>query len=161
MSKNWKEALTQHANNLEQRANVARLIALADNPLDGIAVAWDLASAAVDASERKRARGEDRTPPHAPAPVSMLPNGFADAMREKLAAVARILSPSERERFATLAPSVLDAVEAQEPDVIEAIARLAELSPEIIALWLQLTSAASRRGSRRERRKGEGGRSER
>ena len=138
MSKSWKEALAQHANNLEQQANAARLIALADNPLDGIAVAWDFASAAVHAKERKRARGEGRTPPQAPAPISTLLSNFADAMREKLAAVARILSPSERERFAMLGPSVLEAVEAQEPDVIEAIARLAEQSPDVIALWLQL-----------------------
>jgi hypothetical protein len=138
MSKNWKEALTQHANNLEQQANAARLIALADNPLDGIAVAWDLASAAVHGNERKRARDEGRTPPQPPAPVSTLLSNFADAMREKLTAVARILSPSERERFAMLAPSVLESIEAQEPDVIEAIARLAEQSPDIIALWLQL-----------------------
>lgn len=138
MSKSWKESLTKHADNLEQQANAARIIALADNPLDGIAVAWDLASAAVHATERKRARAEGRDAPPAPAPVSTLLIGFADAIREKIAGVARILSPSERERLAMLVPSVLRSIEAQEPDAIEAIARLDEQSPEVIALWLQL-----------------------
>lgn len=138
MSKSWKESLTNHADNLEQQANAARVIALADNPLDGIAVAWDLASAAVHARERKRARAEGREAPPPPAPVSTLLIGFADAIRDKIAAVARILSPSERERLAMLVPNVLRSIEAQEADAIEAIARLVEQSPEIIAVWLQL-----------------------
>jgi len=138
MSKSWKESLTKHANTLEQQANAARVIALADNPLDGIAVAWDLASAAVHSKEEKRARAEGAEPPRPPVPVSMLLSGFADAMRETIAAVGRLLSPSERERLARLVPSVLDSLEAQEADVVEAVARVVELSPDVIALWLQL-----------------------
>jgi hypothetical protein len=154
MSKSWKESLTSHANNLEQQANAARVIALADNPLDGIAVAWDLASAEVHAKLRNLARVEGREPPKPPAPISTLLNDFTDAVREKLDAVARILSPSERERLAMLGPSVAESIDAQEPDVIEAIARLVELSPDIIAVWLQTTSARSKRGLRRESREG-------
>lgn len=138
MSKSWKESLKKHANDLEHQANAARVIALADNPLDGIAVAWDLASAVVHSNIRKRARAEGREVPNAPVPISMLLNRFADAVRDKIAAVGRILSPSERQRFAMLGPSVLESIEAEEPDVIEAIARLVELSPDIIAVWLQL-----------------------
>lgn len=138
MSKSWKESLTKHADSLEQQANAARVIALADNPLDGIAVAWDLASAAVHSNLRRRAHAEGRTPPRPPAPISTLLNDFTEAVQEKLAAVARILSPSERERLAMLGPSVAESIDAQEPDVIEAIARLIELSPDVIAVWLQI-----------------------
>src|SRR5512147_965260 len=102
MSKSWKGSLTNHANNLEQHANAARVIALAENPLDGIAVAWDLASAEVHANLRNRARAEGREPAQPPAPISRLLIEFSDAVREKMTAVSRILSPSERERLAML-----------------------------------------------------------
>ena len=61
-----------------------------------------------------------------------------NAVLEKMTAVSRILSPSERERLAMLGPSVAQSIDAKEPDVIEAIARLVELSPDVIALWLHL-----------------------
>lgn len=138
MSKTWKEALLERANNIEQQARAARVIALADNPLDGIVVAWDLAGAAVHAKELRRARAEGVEPPRAPVPISALLSRFADALRDKFAAVALVLSPAERDRFAVLAPRVLYSIEAQEPDVVEAIARLVELSPDVIAAWLQL-----------------------
>jgi hypothetical protein len=135
--KKWQALMTTHAEQLETQANAARLLAMTETPLDGIAVAWDLAMATFHNHAARTAREHGEPAPTAPAPVSRLLTGFADAVREKLISVGVALRDDERTRLAAIAPRVLASVEAQDKPVIETIAALIPLPPEWIALWLR------------------------
>lgn len=134
----WQESLMNHADGLEAQATTARLIAMAETDLDGAAVACDLLVATHHTEAARRARTSGRTPPAPPAPVSKLLTQFADALREKLAAVGALLSDSERGRLAAIAPRALERLEAQDEDVREMIVQLLPQPPAAIALWLAL-----------------------
>ncbi len=134
----WQEALLNHADSLEAQANTTRLMAMAETDLDGAAVACDLFVAAHHTEAARRARTSGRPPPAPPAPVSKLLTQFAEALREKLAAVGALLSDSERGRLAAIAPRALERLEAQDDDVRDMIVQLLPQPPAAIALWLAL-----------------------
>lgn len=134
----WQESLLTHADSLETQAHSARLIATAETHLDGAAVACDLLVAAHHTEAARRARISGRTPPAPTAPVSKLLTQFAEALRDKLAAVGALLSDSERARLAAIAPRALERLEAQDDDVREMIVQLLPQPPAAIALWLAL-----------------------
>ena len=133
----WQTTLTNHADHLEHQANTARLLAMAETPLDAIAVAWDVAMATSHTVAARVARENGRTVPQPPPPVSKLLTGFAQKLREKLTAVAGELDHGERIRLAAVAPGVLASIETNDPPVVGTIAGLIQLPPEWIALWLR------------------------
>jgi hypothetical protein len=133
----WQATLANHAEHLEHQANTARLAAMAETPLDAIAVAWDVAMATSHRVAARVARENGRTVPQPPPPVSRLLTGFAEKLREKLAAVAAELDQGERIRLMAVAPGVLASIEANDPPVVGTIAGLIQLPPEWIALWLR------------------------
>jgi hypothetical protein len=133
----WQATLTNHADHLEHQANTARLLAMAETPLDAIAVAWDVAMATSHTVAARVARENGRTVPQPPPPVSRLLTGFAEKLREKLAAVAAELHQSERVRLAAVAPGVLASIETNDPAIVGTIAGLIQLPPGWIALWLR------------------------
>nr|HEX4318164.1 hypothetical protein [Kofleriaceae bacterium] len=126
-----------HADQLEQQASDARLVAMAGTPLDGIAVAWDIAMSRTHKQATREARERGEAPPSPSPPVSKLLTDFADGLREKIAGVGGRLQDDERERLAAIAPQVLACIEADDKPVVETLARLISLSPEWIALWLR------------------------
>ena len=134
----WQASLLNHADNLETQANTARLMAMAETDLDGAAVACDLLVAAHHTKAARHAHISGQTPPAPPAPVSRLLTQFAEALREKLAAVGALLSNNERGRLVAIAPRVLERIEAQDEDVREMIVQLLPQPPTAIAVWLAL-----------------------
>jgi hypothetical protein len=132
----WKTTLANHAEQLEYQANTARLAAMAETPLDAIAVAWDVAMASSHRVAARVARENGRTAPQ-PPPVSRLLTGFAEKLREKVEAVAAELDHVERLRLAAAAPGVLACIEVNDPPIVGTIAGLIQLPPEWIALWLR------------------------
>ena len=133
----WQTSLRAHADQLEQHANVARVLAMAETPLDGIAVAWDLVMMAAHCENAREARTRGENTPAPPPPVSRLLTRFADAVRDKLVTVGSLLREVERERLVAIAPQVLSSIEAQDQGVVETIAGLLSLSPDWTALWLR------------------------
>lgn len=133
----WQTTMANHADHLEQQASTARLLAMTETPLDAIAVAWDVAMATSYKVAARVARENGRIAPQPPLPVSGLLTGFAEKLREKLAAVAAELGQGERIRLAAVAPGVLASIEANDPPVVGTIAGLIQLPPEWIAFWLR------------------------
>lgn len=133
----WQTTLANHAEHLAHQANTARLAAMAETPLDAIAVAWDVAMATSHTVAARVARENGRAVPQPPPPVSRLLTRFAEKLREKLAAVAAELDESERIRLTAIAPGVLASIETNDPAAVGTIAGLIQLPPEWIALWLR------------------------
>jgi hypothetical protein len=133
----WQASMRTHAERLEAQANAARLISMADTPLDGIAVAWDLAMANTHNHAARGAHERSEPAPTPPTPVSKLLTRFAETLRDKLGAIGAVLRDDERSRLAAIAPQVLASIETQDKPVIETIAALIPLPPELIALWLR------------------------
>jgi hypothetical protein len=136
-NKMWNRALSEHATTLQQQANIASLMAMAETPLDGLAVAWDIVMAAAHTARLREARASGRAAPAAPAPVSRLLSGFASTLRNTLATVGAQLDHEERARLAAVAPGVVASIEAQDTAVIETLAQLMTLPPESITEWVR------------------------
>lgn len=125
----WRAQLTERAEELDREAAVVRLIALAEDPLDGIAIASDLVAV------MQYVAAATTTPP---VLSSSLFRRAVEALAEKLVTVVEILSGDEQRRLGALAPRFLESVAAAEPDVITAVVDLLPMSPELIAFWLQI-----------------------
>ena len=124
----WRAEMIERAANLEREAALARVIALAEDPVDGIAVLSDLLAA----TQGRRGQSEP------PLPTSKFFRRVAAGLAEKLVAVAELLSDDERRRLGTVAPRFLETIAAGEPDVLSAVVDLLPWSARLIALWLQL-----------------------
>ena len=133
----FRKQARAHASRLEKEAATTRLVAMADDPLDALAALWDLAALDHHAVSARRARRHGRVTPMAPVPISRLLGGFAEYLRDKCAAVAALLQPSEIDRLARLGPGLVAALETNEADVMLLVRDLLPRSPEVIATWLQ------------------------
>jgi hypothetical protein len=58
---------------------------------------------------------------------------FAESVREKLVAVSAMLPPDYRNRLSAIVPAVQASLEAQEPDVVELVAKFLPAPPDVIA----------------------------
>jgi hypothetical protein len=133
----FRKQVRAQASRLEKQAATTRLVAMAEDPLDAIAALWDLAALDHHAASARSARRHGRATPTAPVPISRLLGGFAEHLRDKCAAVAALLQPSEIDRLARLAPGLVAALEANEADVMLLVRDLLPRSPEVVATWLQ------------------------
>jgi hypothetical protein len=124
----WRAKMIERAANLEREAALTRVIALAEDPLDGIAVLSDLLAA------MQGGRG----PSEPPLPTSKFFRRVAAGLVEKLVAVGERLSEDERRRLGSVAPRFLESIAGGTPDVIAAVVDLLPWSADVIALWLQL-----------------------
>lgn len=137
---NWRRFRKQahaRADELEKTAQVTRLVAMADDPLDGLATLWDIAMLSGHATAVHNARRHGRKTPVAPVPVSRLLSGFSQQLQDKALAIAKELRSDETERLARIVPGFVAALEANEADVMLLIRKLLPHSPEVIALWLR------------------------
>jgi hypothetical protein len=132
-----KQARAQ-ASRLERQAATTRLVAMAEDPLDALATLWDLAALDHHVANARRARLRGGVTPTAPVPISRLLGGFAEQLRDKCAAVAALLQPSEIDRLARLASGLVAALETNQADVMMLVRDLLPRSPEVIATWLQV-----------------------
>lgn len=131
----WRAEMLVRAVQLDQQASIMRLIAQADDAADAAAATLDLAGA-IAHCEAVRQRGVAAASP--PAPTSKLFRVFAEALRDKLVAVADPLDATERHRLQALAPRFFVSLARGEPDVVGTIIDLAPQPPDVLALWLQL-----------------------
>lgn len=137
---NWRRFRKQahaRAYELERTAQLTRLVAMADDPLDGLATLWDLAMFSEHAAAARNARLHGRGTPVAPIPVSRLLSGFTEQLRDKTLAIAKELRSDETERLTHIVPGFVAALEANDGDVMFLIDNLLPRSPEVIALWLR------------------------
>ena len=137
---NWRRFRKQaraRADELEKTAQVTRLVAMADDPLDALATLWDLAMLKGHAVAADQARRHGSETPVPPVPVSRLLSGFAEQLRDKTVAISRQLGSDETERLARIMPSFVAALEANEWDVMLLVRDLLPRSPDVIALWLR------------------------
>lgn len=125
------------ADELEKTAHVTRLVAMADDPLDGLATLWDVAMLSGHVVAARNARLHGRETPVPPVPVSRLLSGFTQQLRDKTVAVAKELRADETERLAHIVPGFVAALETNEADVMLLIRDLLPRSPDVIALWLR------------------------
>jgi hypothetical protein len=132
-----KQARAQAAR-LEEQAATTRLVAMAEDPLDALAVVWDLAALDHHAASARKARLHGGVTPRAPVPVSRLLGRFAEQLRDKCTAVAALLQQSEIDRLAHLASGLVAALETNEADVMLLVRDLLPRSPEVIATWVQV-----------------------
>jgi hypothetical protein len=135
----WRERLARQADLLEAQANTARIIAMAETDLDGAAVACDVVRAVHHTEVTRRARAAGQASPPPPAPISKLLTQFMEALHDKIQAVGALLSEREVSRLASIAPRVLERLEAQDDDVRHTLAELLPMQPDAIAMWLALS----------------------
>jgi hypothetical protein len=134
---NWRKSANDHAAHLEKKAAAARLFAMADDPLDGLAAVWDVASLSLHNATARIARRHGHETSAPPAPVSRLLNGFIQQLRDKTLAIVMHLRSDETERLVRIRPGFVAALQANEPDVMLLIRDLLPRDPEVIALWLR------------------------
>jgi len=60
---NWRKRTNAHASQLEKQAATARLVAMADDPLDGLAAVWDLATLTMHRAAAQLAQRHGREMP--------------------------------------------------------------------------------------------------
>lgn len=131
-----KQALVR-ADKLEKTAQLNRLVAMAEDPLDGLAAVWDLAALSMHNAAAHVARRHGHETPAPPAPVSRLLIRFIQQLRDKSTAIVMYLRSDEAERLARLLPGFAAALQANEADVMLLIRDLLPRDPEVIALWLR------------------------
>lgn len=132
----WRKDAEDEAQRLEAKAGLMRLLAMVDDQADEIRITSDLIAAAFHCGIARVARARGRSAPKPPLPVSKLLTRFADSLREKVLAVGELLPKGHRYRLVALAPSVLAALEAQEPDALELVAKFLSAPPDAIAFAL-------------------------
>jgi len=141
ISKTWsgfrKHARTR-AEELEKQAELTRLVAMADDPLDALATLWDVAAFELHAANTRAARLRGNVSAQSPAPVSRLLSGFTDQLRDKCVEVAALLRPDERERLAAITPGFAAAMETNDADVMLFVRVLLPCAPDVIAAWLRM-----------------------
>ncbi len=128
---------TEPAEALEAAGQVTRLVAMAEDPIDGLAVVFDLAAFFRHRDVQNSARRRGDTPPHPPAPVSKLLTGFVATLREKTVAIGALLDSEEHTRLTKLSRGLMTALEAGDPDVVQALGHLLPADPVVIALWIR------------------------
>lgn len=131
------DRLDAQAESTKLAANAARLVAQAEDPVDGVFVFTDLVRLQLHRDAAKRARRVGGKQPAPLVPVSKLMTGFLQTLDEKFAAIGSALAPHERERLVRLTPSFVAAVQDEDPDVMEAVGTLLLQEPAIVALWLR------------------------
>lgn len=129
----WRQGVEDEAQRLETGAGLMRLIAMAEDQVDAIRVVSDLMAAVWHCDKARAAREHGHSAPNPPIPVSKLLTNFAESLREKLVAVAGLLPQEHRERLLAIAPAVQASLEAQEPDVVELVAKYLAAPPDAIA----------------------------
>ena len=137
---NWRSFRKQaraHAARLEDQAATARLVAMAEDPLDALAILWDVSAYRLHEATARIARLHGDATSQAPAPVSRLLSGFSEQLRDKCAAVAEHLKPDEIDRLGRISPGFVAALQANDFDVMLLVRDLLPRSPEVIASWLQ------------------------
>ena len=105
--------------------------------MEGLCLTWDLATFSMHALAAKRATSLGIPAPTAPAPISKLLQGFMNELRDRAQVIDKLLDPSERERLSKLRDGFADAVNANDPDVVELITHLMQLPPEVVACWIR------------------------
>jgi hypothetical protein len=73
----------------------------------------------------------------APAPIATKLHGFSRVIAAHVDAVAQRLQPSDRDRLLAIAPGFLHGVGASEPDVVDIVLALLQMSPDFASLWLR------------------------
>ena len=122
---------------LEAAGQVTRLVAMAEDAVDGLAVVFDLAAFYRHRDAQNSARRRGDSPPHPPASVSKLLTGFAATLREKTVAIGALLDSEEQTRLTKLSRGLMIALEAGDPDVVQALGQLLPADPVVIALWIR------------------------
>lgn len=136
MSETWKQFQANaagRADRLEAEAAATRLVAQADDPVDGFCVLSDLAQIHLNAGVARR--GGTTAAPLVPA--SRLLAGFMRSLEEKSTAIAAALTFEERERLIGVASGFFASVQTADRDVMGAVVSLLPLPPDIIALWVR------------------------
>lgn len=123
---------------LEKQAAATRLVAMAEDPLDALAILWDLAAQERHAATARSARLHGRATPRAPAPVSHLLSGFTQQLREKCLAVGELLHLDELARLAQLTHGFVAALKANDADVMLLIRDLLPREPLVVATWVRI-----------------------
>jgi len=134
-----------HAARLEKEAAGARLLAMAEDPLDALAMLWDMAAYERHMADARAARLQGTAAPEPPAPISRLMTGFNQQLHDKCAAIAALLQPDEIERIGRVMPGFAAAVEANDVDVMLMIRDLLQRPPEVVAAWLRAHLASVER----------------
>ncbi len=134
---NWRKRTNAHAAQLEKQAATARLVAMADNPLDGLLAVWDVATLTMHNAAVRIARSNGREMPAPPAPVSRLLSRFTQQLRDKTVAIVMELRSDEAQRLARILPGFVTALEANDEDVMLLVKNLLPHEPESIAHWLR------------------------
>ena len=132
----------KRAEKLETEAQVTRLVAMAEDPIDGLAVVFDLAAFSLHKGLQNHARRRGDTPPHLPAPVSRLLTGFAATLREKTVAISELLDAEEHVRLRKLFRGLTNALEAGDPDVVQVLGQMLPADPDVIAGWIRCNLTA-------------------
>jgi len=129
----WRNAMHAEAERLEAAARLMRVMGMADDQIDAITVLLDFVAAAWHRESARAAREHGRSTPTPRPPVSKLLTRFAETLREKAFAVGKLLPVETRQRLVAVAPAVQASLEAEDPDVVDVIARLMPESAEAIA----------------------------
>lgn len=133
----FRKQARAHAGRLEKQAAAAKLVAMADGPLEALATLWDVTALDRHASEARTARLHGRVAPQPPLPISSLMRGFNQQLRDKCVAVAALLRPDEIRRLGRLSAGFADAMETNDLGVMLLVRDLLPREPQAIAHWLR------------------------
>lgn len=133
----FRKQARAHAARLEKEAAGARLLAMAEDPLDALAMLWDMAAYERHMVDARAARLHGTAEPQPPVPISRLMTGFNQQLEDKVTAIAALLEADEIERIRRVMPGFAAAMESNDVDVMVMIRDLLQRPPEVIAGWLR------------------------
>lgn len=133
----FRKQARAHAARLEKEAAGARLLAMAEDPLDALAMLWDMAAYERHTADARAARLHGAAEPQPPVPISRLMTGFNQQLEDKVTAIAALLQSDELARIGRVMPGFAAALEANDLDVMLMIRDLLQRPPEVIAGWLR------------------------
>jgi hypothetical protein len=110
---------------------------MAEDPLDALAMLWDMAAYERHTVDARAARLHGVAEPQPPVPISKLMTGFNQQLEDKVTAIAALLQPDEIERIRRVMPGFAAAMESNDVDVMLMIRDLLQRPPEVIAGWLR------------------------
>jgi len=133
----FRKQARSHAGRLEKQAATAKLVAMADGPLEALATLSDVAALERHTEDARTARLHGRVAPPPPVPVSSLMRGFNQQLRDKCVAVATLLRPEEIRRLASMRAGFADAMETNDLGVMLLVRDLLPREPQAIVQWIR------------------------
>lgn len=133
----FRKQARSYAGRMEKQAATAKLVAMADGPLEALATLWDVAALDRHTEGARTARLHGRVAPQPPVPVSSLMRGFNQQLRDKCVAVAALPRPDEIRRLRRLSAGFADAMETNDLGVMLLVRDLLPREPQAIVQWIR------------------------